>query len=132
MAEQVQDEVQSRRTDVERQQQHQIAGGLTHGLTHGQAENMPNVRGHSGVMHNFSSPGSSIGPTGFSQQMVRNIQNNAEGASDFNSKSETAIRRYLQWQAIIHETHQQQVWVQQPVTMYMTQIGTVIYGDRHD
>lgn len=114
MAEQVQDEVESRQTDVERQQQQQMAGGLTHG----QVEIIPNVRGQSGVMHNFSSPGSSIGPTGYSQQVVRGIQNNGEGASHFNSRSdETAIRRYLQWQAIIHEMHQQQVWVQQPVTM---------------
>lgn len=66
----------------------------------------------------LASPVSSIGTMGFFQQAGPSTQTTYEAAGIMDPASEAAILRYLQWQSIIQEMQQQEVWLEQPLVLY--------------
>lgn len=70
-----------------------------------------------GIACNLPSPSSSIGMTGLFEQGGPSTQTEYDAAGRLDPTSEAAILLYLQWQSVIHEMQQQEVWLQQPLVL---------------
>lgn len=64
------------------------------------------------------SPASFVGRAGWFEHGESITQNIRTGAGLRDASSEASIPQYLQWQSIIQEMHQQQVWMEQPAVLY--------------
>lgn len=110
VAEQAQMEVERRRREVATQQQQEVADQLA----------LENAY--------IPSPGSSVGQTGWLEQGGPSTQNTSTGTGLLDASSEASIRRYLQWQLIIQEMHEQEVWMEQPLVLYKNRLWLLLIG----
>lgn len=112
LADQEQIEMENRRRQAEEYEQQEAERQAIEqeGLIYSPGE-------QSGITHSSSSPSGSISMMGFFQQGGPSTQTLHRATGLIDPAAEAAILRYLQWQSIIQEMQQQEVWLQQPLVL---------------